>query len=207
MYDGRTGSASPFEQTVYLLSTAGRAVDRLLAGRLDTRGMGPAHQALLSALARLGPHGRRDLTEHAAATGTDADQALDDLLSAGLVHAMVVHIGGRQEVLTITPAGQAALDVLHEDASVVQEDLLAPLTKGQRAELNSLLRRVCAAAARGAGRRTPAKPGPGWVLTGGQRRRWVVEEKDAAGAVRHPEQAATGAQVGPVTGAQDDRRP
>ncbi|WP_371523103.1 MarR family winged helix-turn-helix transcriptional regulator [Kitasatospora sp. NBC_01300] len=177
MYDGRTGSTSPFEQTVYLLSTAGRAVDRLLADRLDARGMGPAHQAMLSALAQLGPHGRRDLTEHAAAaaTGTDSAQALDDLLSAGLVHSMVVQIGGRQEVLTITPAGQAALDVLHDDASAVQGDLLASLTKGQRAELNSLLRRVCTAAARGAGRRAPSRPGPGWVLTGGQRRRWVAE--------------------------------
>ncbi|MFD4531663.1 MarR family winged helix-turn-helix transcriptional regulator [Kitasatospora sp. NPDC058397] len=184
MYDGRTGSTSPFEQTVYLLSTAGRAVDRLLADRLDARGMGPAHQALLSALAQLGPHGRRDLTEHAAATatataatGADSAQALDDLLSAGLVHSMVVQIGGRQEVLTITPAGQAALDVLHDDASAVQGDLLGSLTKGQRAELNSLLRRVCTAAARGAGRRTPSPSpsGPGWVLTGGQRRRWISE--------------------------------
>ncbi|MFD4394504.1 MarR family winged helix-turn-helix transcriptional regulator [Kitasatospora sp. NPDC058478] len=184
MYDGRTGSTSPFEQTVYLLSTAGRAVDRLLADRLDARGMGPAHQALLSALAQLGPHGRRDLTEHAAATataatGADSAQALDDLLSAGLVHSMVVQIGGRQEVLTITPAGQAALDVLHDDASAVQGDLLSSLTKGQRAELNSLLRRVCTAAARGAGRRTPSPSpspsGPGWVLTGGQRRRWISE--------------------------------
>ncbi|MFB7122113.1 MarR family transcriptional regulator [Kitasatospora xanthocidica] len=192
MYDGRTGSTSPFEQTVYLLSTAGRAADRLLADRLGSRGMGRAHQTLLSALAQLGPHGRHDLVERAAATGTDADQALDDLLSAGLVHSMVVHIGGRQEVLTITPAGQAALDVLHEDASAVQEDLLAPLTKGQRAELNSLLRRVCAAAGRGAGRRTPARPGPRWVLTGGQRRRWVVEQDAAAGAAARPDRAAPG---------------
>ncbi|MER8099079.1 MarR family winged helix-turn-helix transcriptional regulator [Kitasatospora sp. NPDC094016] len=175
MYDGRTGSTSPFEQTVYLLSTAGRAVDRLLADRLDARGLGPAHQALLSTLSRLGPHGRRDLAEHAAAPETDSARALDDLLSAGLVHSMVVQIGGRQEVLTITPAGQAALDVLHDDASAVQGDLLASLTKGQRTELNSLLRRVCTAAARGAGRRTPSRPGPERELIGGQRRRWVAE--------------------------------
>ncbi len=151
LYDGRKGSSSPFEQTVYLLSEAGRAVDRLLAERLEHRGLTPAHQALLSTLATLGPHGRRDLVERLALPGTDADRVLDDLLSRRLLQSTVVHIGGRQELLAITDPGRTALDLLHSDASAAQDGLLAALTRGQRVELNSLLRRVCAAAARGAG--------------------------------------------------------
>ncbi|MFJ8431224.1 MarR family winged helix-turn-helix transcriptional regulator [Kitasatospora sp. NPDC094019] len=151
MYDGRKGSSSPFEQTVYLLSEAGRAVDRLLAERLEHRGLTPAHQALLSTLTTLGPHGRRDLVERVAMPGAGVDRALDDLLSRGLLQSTVVHIGGRQELLAITDPGRAALDLLHSDASAAQDGLLASLTRGQRVELNSLLRRVCAAAARGAG--------------------------------------------------------
>ncbi|MFF2350477.1 MarR family winged helix-turn-helix transcriptional regulator [Kitasatospora sp. NPDC058115] len=174
MYDGRNASSSPFEQSVYLLAEAGRAVDRLLAARLDVRGLTPVHHTLLSVLAQLGPHGRHDLTSRVSAPGPEADQALDDLLSARLLQSMVVHVGGRQEVLAITAPGRAALEVLHGDASAVQEDLLTSLTKGQRAELNSLLRRVCAAAARAAER--PAQPqgaGNGWVLTAGGRRTWA----------------------------------
>ncbi|GAB7183831.1 hypothetical protein ATKI12_3662 [Kitasatospora sp. Ki12] len=179
MYDGRTGSTSPFEQTVYLLATAGRAVERSLAARLEHRGLTSTHHALLSTLARHGPHGRHDLTTRVTAPAPEVDQALDDLLSARLLQSMVVHVGGRQEVLTITASGQAALDVLHTDASSLQEDLLAPLTKKQRVELNSLLRRVCAAAARGAEHHPQS--GPGWVLTDGQRRRWVVQDCDTPG--------------------------
>ncbi|MFJ8476862.1 MarR family winged helix-turn-helix transcriptional regulator [Kitasatospora sp. NPDC094011] len=174
MYDGRQGSSSPFEQSVYLLSEAGRAVDRLLAAQLEHRGLTPVHHALLSALAKLGPHGRHDLTARVLAPADEVDQALDDLLSARLLQSMVVHVGGRQEVLTITASGESALDVLHDDASATQDALLASLTKGQRVELNSLLRRVCAAAARGAGQQPkPQDRKGGWTLTGGPRRTWA----------------------------------
>ncbi|MEV7184519.1 hypothetical protein [Kitasatospora sp. NPDC093102] len=67
----------------------------------------------------------------------EVDRAFDDLLSARLLQATVVHVGGRQEVLTITPSGESALDVLHTDASAAQDGLLASLTKGQRIELSS----------------------------------------------------------------------
>ncbi|MBD0674857.1 MarR family winged helix-turn-helix transcriptional regulator [Streptomyces sp. CBMA156] len=191
MYDGRQGSSSPFEQSVYLLSEAGRAVDRLLAERLEHRGLTPVHHALLSALAQLGPHGRHDLTTRVTAPGAEVDQALDDLLSARLLQSMVVHVGGRQEVLTITPSGESALDVLHTDASATQDDLLAPLTKGQRAELNSLLRRVCAAAARGAGQRPRLREDDGWALTRGSRRTWE-RVRDGVGPADGPGVATAG---------------
>jgi DNA-binding MarR family transcriptional regulator len=182
LYDGRQGSSSPFEQSVYLLSEAGRAVDRLLAERLELRGLTPVHHALLSALAQLGPHGRHDLTARVTAPVAEVDQVLDDLLSARLLQSMVVHVGGRQEVLTITPAGESALDVLHADASGAQDDLLASLTKGQRVELNSLLRRVCAAAARGAGQGARLGGEGGWTLTRGSRRTWTRVREGVAPA-------------------------
>ncbi|MER7849046.1 MarR family winged helix-turn-helix transcriptional regulator [Kitasatospora sp. NPDC096077] len=192
MYDGRQGSSSPFEQSVYLLSEAGRAVDRLLAARLEHRGLTPVHHALLSALAKLGPHGRHDLIARVTAPAEEVDQALDDLLSARLLQSMVVHVGGRQEVLTITTSGEAALEVLHEDASATQDALLASLTKGQRVELNSLLRRVCAAAARGAGQ--PPQPQGrrgGWALSRGARRTWT-EVRDGVGPAGGPDVEAAG---------------
>ncbi|MFB7470711.1 MarR family winged helix-turn-helix transcriptional regulator [Kitasatospora sp. NPDC056184] len=186
MYDGRQGSSSPFEQSVYLLSQAGRAVDRLLAERLEHRGLTPVHHALLSALARLGPHGRQDLTTRVMAPAAEVDQALDDLLSARLLRSTVVHVGGRQEVLAITPAGESALEVLHTDASATQDEVLASLTKGQRVELNSLLRRVCAATARGAGQGPPPREEGGWTLTRGSRRTWA-RVREGAGPAERPD--------------------
>ncbi|MEV7598203.1 MarR family winged helix-turn-helix transcriptional regulator [Kitasatospora sp. NPDC089797] len=196
MYDGRQGSSNPFEQSVYLLSEAGRAVDRLLAAQLDHRGLTPVHYELLSALAKLGPHARQDLAARVAAPAGEAERALDDLLSARLLQSMVVHVGGRQEVLTITASGESALDVLHDDASATQDALLASLTKGQRVELNSLLRRVCAAAARGAGQRPrPRGEQRGWTLTRGPRRTWAeIRGGDTAlgGPVSGPDVEAAG---------------
>ncbi|MFG2909132.1 hypothetical protein ACGF13_29210 [Kitasatospora sp. NPDC048286] len=191
MYDGRNGSSSPFEQTVYLLSEAGRAAERLLADRLDHRGMTSVHRALLSTLARLGPHGRDDLIARVTAPAAEADRALDDLVAAELLRSMVVHIGGRQEVLTITTVGRSALDVLHADASATQEDLLASLTKGQRVELNSLLRRVCATAARGVGPRPVLRESAGWTLTAGPRRTWT-RAREGADATAGPVAEAAG---------------
>lgn len=156
MYDGRKGSSSPFEQTVYLLSAAGRAADALLADRWQARSMGQTHLAVLSALARQGAHARPDLAARLRLPAPEVSRALDELLEAALVQSMVVQVNGRHEVVTLTAAGEAALEGLHGDAAAVQEELLAPLTKGQRTELNALLRRVCAKAARAAAGSQPA---------------------------------------------------
>ncbi|WP_406195381.1 MarR family winged helix-turn-helix transcriptional regulator [Kitasatospora sp. NBC_01560] len=151
MYDRRKGSSSPFEQTVFLLSEAGRAADSLLARRLEDRGMSPVHLTVLSTLARLGPHARLDLAARLQVPAADATRTLDDLQSAGLVQSLFVQVGGRHEVVTLTSAGETALELLHGEAAAAQHDLLASLTRGERTQLNSLLRRVCATAARVAG--------------------------------------------------------
>ncbi|WP_051838109.1 MarR family winged helix-turn-helix transcriptional regulator [Streptomyces sp. NRRL F-2580] len=148
MYDRGSGSSSPAEQTVHLLAAAGRAVDVLLAERSDARGMSPRHVTVLRTLADLGPHARRDLAERMDAPPADVTRVIDDLLAQGLVQDMVVTIGGRHEVVTLTPAGTAALGAVQDDTLSVQNVLLASLTKGERTQLHYLLRRVCATAAR-----------------------------------------------------------
>ncbi|MFE9928440.1 MarR family winged helix-turn-helix transcriptional regulator [Streptomyces sp. NPDC005533] len=148
MYDRGSGSSSPAEQTVHLLAAAGRAVDVLLAERADARGMSPFHLTVLRTLADLGPHARRDLVERMDAPPADVTRVIGDLLARGLVQDMVVTIGGRHEVVTLTPAGTAALAATQDDTLSVQDVLLASLTKGERTQLHYLLRRVCATAAR-----------------------------------------------------------
>ncbi|WP_405016715.1 MarR family winged helix-turn-helix transcriptional regulator [Kitasatospora sp. NBC_00070] len=153
MYDRRQSSSKSSEQTVHLLSEAGRAADAMLAERLGRRGLGPVHQLVLSTLAEHGPHARFDLAVQVEASEADASRIIDELLAAGLLDSMVVHAGGRRQLVSLAPAGQTMLTTLRGDATAAQDDLLAPLTRGERTELNYLLRRVCAgAAARGRAR-------------------------------------------------------
>ncbi|MEU1424737.1 MarR family winged helix-turn-helix transcriptional regulator [Kitasatospora sp. NPDC005751] len=186
MYDRGKGSSSPFEQTVHLLSAAGRAADALLAARLEFRGMSPAHLSVLSTLARLGPHARPDLVAGIDGGAVDTAQTLDDLVAAGLVQSLFVQVGGRHEVLTLTSSGQLALEILHSDESAVQDDLLVSLTRGERTQLNSLLRRVCAAAARSGSAGSAPRRAADWVLTRERRTEWAVEREGAGGAAGAP---------------------
>ncbi|MFC8448621.1 MarR family winged helix-turn-helix transcriptional regulator [Kitasatospora sp. NPDC057223] len=120
--------------------------------------MSRVHQLVLSTLARLGPHARLDLAVQVGASEADAERVVDDLLAAGLVHSLVVHAGGRQQLVMLTPAGQAALDALQGDATATQDVLLASLTRGERIQLKYLLRRVCASGAAHGGRARAVGP-------------------------------------------------
>lgn len=148
VYDRGNGPSSSSEQTGRLLVTAGAAVGRLMAERLDLRGSSPHQQSVLLTLADLGPHGRTDLAERTGIPPAGLAAVVDGLLVRDLVRVLVVNVGGRQEVLAITDSGAAALEAVRDDMDGVQELLLASLTRGERAQLHYLLRRVCAAAAR-----------------------------------------------------------
>lgn len=148
MYDRGSGSSSPSEQTVHLLAAAGRAVDALMTERLSAGGLGPLHRSVLRTLAEWGPHARRDLAAQMDVPAADVSRVIRDLTAQGLVQDIVVNIGGRHEVVTLTPTGTEALTAMQDDMQSVQDVLLASLTKGERTQLHYLLRRVCATAAR-----------------------------------------------------------
>ncbi|MFJ9338704.1 MarR family winged helix-turn-helix transcriptional regulator [Streptomyces sp. NPDC101733] len=151
MYDRGHQSRDPSQLTVDLLSAAGRAVEARAAQRLGARGLSPLHQAVLTTLAELGPHARRDLATHMERPEAEASRVIDDLLARGLVQTMIVNVGGRQEVVAPTPAGASMLRTAEEDLRAVQDVLLSSLTKGERTQLHYLLHRVCATAARTGG--------------------------------------------------------
>lgn len=157
MYDRGNGSSSPSEEIAYLLAEAGRAVDALMAERPGMRVLSPLHQTVLRTLANLGPHARLDLADQLQLPQADIARAIDDLLAQGLMQAMVVTIGGRHEVVALTPDATAALTTMQGDLESLNNTLLAALTKGERAQLRYLLRRVCATATR-AGALRPAGP-------------------------------------------------
>ncbi|MFJ3877058.1 MarR family winged helix-turn-helix transcriptional regulator [Streptomyces sp. NPDC090077] len=148
MYDRGHGPSDPSEQTVELLVTAGRAVDSLLAELTGARPLSPLQHAVLRTLADLGPHARVDLAARLETPPADVSRVIDELQDQDLVRAMVVNVGGQHEVVTLTEAGAAARAATLGDLQSVQDVLLASITKGERAQLHHLLRRVCATAAR-----------------------------------------------------------
>ncbi|MFF2661902.1 MarR family winged helix-turn-helix transcriptional regulator [Kitasatospora sp. NPDC058032] len=156
MYERGKGS-QPSDHVIHLLATAARAADGLLTDLLADRGLSRLHQQVLQTLAEHGPHARPDLAAQVGATPEETSGVVDDLLDKTLVTSMVVHAGGRQELVLLAPPGQAALDHLQTDTGHVEAVLLTSLTKGERSQLGYLLRRVCATApARG---RRKAVPG------------------------------------------------
>ncbi|RKE17222.1 MarR family winged helix-turn-helix transcriptional regulator [Streptomyces sp. TLI_171] len=129
---------------MYLLSALAREAEARLDECLAARGTSRTHQEVLTVLALAGPHGRSDLAQRAdGAPAATVDAVVDALLAQGLVQLVAVHVGGeRQEVVMMTRAGEAALDEMHQDAEQVQNSLMMSLTRGDRVQLGSLLRRM-----------------------------------------------------------------
>ena len=115
--------------------------------RLLTEGFAAAgghgyHYRLLAALMEFGPASQATLGRHAGIDRSDVVAALNDLADRGLIERSADHADRRRNVVTMTPAGIAEFQ--HLDAVVVgiQEAVLAPLSKAERAELMSLLTRL-----------------------------------------------------------------
>ncbi|MYS33225.1 DNA-binding MarR family transcriptional regulator [Streptomyces sp. KhCrAH-43] len=128
--------------TTYLMSKTGKAARGRLADRLAERGLRLWHMAVLAALTDFGPHVQRELAARLSIDRSDVVKIVDGLGAAGLVDRARDNADRRRVTVTVTPAGRALLESLKSDALAVQEDVLAPLTARERAQLTALLLRV-----------------------------------------------------------------
>ncbi|MFF2963207.1 MarR family winged helix-turn-helix transcriptional regulator [Streptomyces sp. NPDC057963] len=142
--------------TTYLLSKTGKAARSRLAARLAERDLKLWHMAVLSALVDFGPHVQRELASRLGIDRSDLVKILDDLAAAGLVDRARDMTDRRRVTVTPTSAGRAMLTELQREALAVQTELLAPLSRTERAQLAALLKRVHAHV-----REEPAEPRPG----------------------------------------------
>lgn len=152
VYDRRSGASNPSERTVRLLAQAARSLDAMLTARLTGRGLSALHQSVLEALTELGPHGLPDLARQLDVEESALSPVVEELTAHGLVDLLVVHVGGRRRLVTVTEAGTAAAAAGGTDEQEVQDQMLASLTRGERAQLHYMLRQVCASASRGSAR-------------------------------------------------------
>lgn len=128
--------------TTYLMSKTGKAARGRLADRLAERGLRLWHMAVLAALTDFGPHVQRELAARLSIDRSDVVKIVDGLGAAGLVDRARDTADRRRVTVTVTPAGRALLESLKSDALAVQEEVLAPLTARERAQLTTLLLRV-----------------------------------------------------------------
>jgi MarR family transcriptional regulator, lower aerobic nicotinate degradation pathway regulator len=126
----------------WLISQISTHAHRLLTERLATAGARGYHYRLLAALQEFGPASQMSLGRRTCMDRSDVAAALNDLASAGHVQRTPDPADHRRNVITITPAGTAHLKRLDGLLADVQDELLAPLSPGERGQLTRLLGRV-----------------------------------------------------------------
>ncbi len=94
-----------------------------------------------------GPASQADLGRRTGIHFSDVVAALNELAGDGYVERRPDPADKRRNVVTITEAGRHRVTELSARAAAIQEELLAPLTAAERAELVRLLKLLRAGAA------------------------------------------------------------
>ncbi|GAA3337374.1 hypothetical protein GCM10020358_13410 [Amorphoplanes nipponensis] len=132
--------------TSYLLSLNGKAARERVTTRLAGRGLRLWHMAVLAALVDFGPHAQRDLSVRLSVDPSDMAKVIDQLTTAGHVARARDGADRRRVLVTVTGSGRDLLARLVDEATAVDEIVLADLTAAERGQLHALLLRVFTAA-------------------------------------------------------------
>jgi DNA-binding MarR family transcriptional regulator len=97
------------------------------------------HYSLLAALAESGPASQADLGRRSGLDRSDVTAAVNDLQEQGAVERTEDPADRRRNVVSITRAGQQHLDAMETLLRAAQDELLAPLSPAERAELTRML--------------------------------------------------------------------
>jgi DNA-binding MarR family transcriptional regulator len=128
----------------WLLTQVSGHAHRLVADRLGEAGARGYQYRLLAALAESGPASQAALGRRAQMDRSDVTATVTELAADGLVVRAADAADRRRNMVTLTGEGRARLHRLDEVLGGVQDELLAPLSSRERAELAGLLGRVLA---------------------------------------------------------------
>jgi MarR family transcriptional regulator, lower aerobic nicotinate degradation pathway regulator len=142
----RSGSDQPALRLdslpTWLLSRSSGRAHRLLADAFAAAGARGYHYRMLAALEDLGPASQATAGRRAEMDRSDVVAALNELEADGFIERAPDPDDRRLKIVSITAAGKRRLKQLDEVVNFVQEELLAPLSAAERAELVRLLSRV-----------------------------------------------------------------
>nr|WP_200931367.1 MarR family transcriptional regulator [Frankia sp. R43] len=128
--------------TSRLLGRGALHAERISNAHLATAGATRWHYSALVTLRDSGPASQAALSERTGIHRSDMVAVLGGLADARYVERTLDPADRRRNIVTITPAGRDHLSALDRLVDESQEELLAPLTSAERAELVRLLQQL-----------------------------------------------------------------
>lgn len=136
---GEPGPARMRELPTWLISRVAGRSQRLLSAAFAGAGVRGYHYRILVALDELGPLSQVGISDRTQIDRSDVVAALNELTERGLVERSPDPDDRRRNLVTVTPVGRKELRALNEVVDGVQDELLAPLSAADRAELVRIL--------------------------------------------------------------------
>jgi MarR family transcriptional regulator, lower aerobic nicotinate degradation pathway regulator len=130
------------EKPSWLISQISTHAHRLLTEYLAAAGMRGYHFRLLAALEEFGPASQASLGRRTDMDRSDVAAAVTELTSQKLAERVTDQADRRRNIITITASGRASLRRLDALLGKVQDELLTPLSPGERRALVGMLSRV-----------------------------------------------------------------
>ncbi len=146
------------EKPSWLISQLSAHAHRLLTERLASAGARGYHFRLLAALEEFGPASQASLGRRTEMDRSDVAAAVNELTGQKLAERATDQADHRRNIITITALGRAHLRRLDGLLAGAQDELLAPLSPGERQALAGMLTRVLDYHA-GSRTREPARAG------------------------------------------------
>jgi len=133
------------KRTAFLLSQLGALASARFAERTRELGLTPSDAGVLRLLGRTPGLSQRSLADRLGAVPSRVVPLIDSLETRGLVARVRSRADRRNYELRLTTEGTKALRTLRGVAERHEAELLAPLTREESAQLESLLSRLASA--------------------------------------------------------------
>lgn len=128
----------------FLLAQVGALAASRFAERLQPYGFGPQHAGILRLLSKEPGLSQQQLAKRLRMHASRLVGILDELQQRGVLERRPSSRDRRLYALHLTPEGDKKLAVIGQVAREHQDQLLAPLTEAERADLADMLARVAA---------------------------------------------------------------
>jgi MarR family transcriptional regulator, lower aerobic nicotinate degradation pathway regulator len=126
----------------WLLARASLSAQRTVTAKFAAAGVRRKHFSVMVALDDSGPTSQAQLGRRLALDRSDLHAIVADLEREGLIDRERDPDDGRRNRVRLTAKGRAQLRRLDKKVEQAQDELLAPLTAAERAQLTALLTRV-----------------------------------------------------------------
>jgi DNA-binding MarR family transcriptional regulator len=132
-----------YSRVTWLVGQTSNQGHRLIGERMHAAGLpSRSYYSLLAALAEVGPTSQADLGRRIGLDRSDVTAAVTDMEGRGYLERAPDPADRRRNLVRITERGEKFLTELDDQLDAAQEELLAPLSPGERETLVAMLSRL-----------------------------------------------------------------